>query len=98
MKMKMFSFFDSKAAFFSNPFYEQREGAAIRMFADAVNDSSNPNNLLNKHPEDYSLFLLGEFDNDTGAIDMIKPLNLVTASALRSAAPQPELSFLGAVK
>lgn len=84
MRTKMFAFFDSKAAFFSNPYFDQREASAVRAFSDAVNDCSNPNNMLNKHPEDYSLFYLGEFDNETGAIDIVRPTNLVTASAVRT--------------
>lgn len=83
MKLKMFSVFDTKMAVFANPFYDQREESAIRSFSDAVNDP-NPNNMWNKHPEDFSLYMIGEFDNDTGEIDLYKPQNLVTASALMS--------------
>lgn len=85
MKMKMFSVFDAKAAFFGNPWYDQSEASAIRNFSDAVNDGSNPNNQWFKHPEDFSLFYLGEFDNEIGKFRLITPENLVTASALRSA-------------
>lgn len=90
MITKMFSVFDSKAAFFGNPFYEQREESAIRTFGDAVNDP-NPKNMWNAHPEDYSLFYVGEFDSDTGEILPTVPKNLVTASALKSYASGTEL-------
>lgn len=83
MKLKVFSVFDSKAAFFGNPFFDQREASAIRSFGDAVK-SNDPMNGFAKHPEDYSLFMLGEFDNETGEFDLCKPANLVTASALRA--------------
>lgn len=85
MKMKMFSVFDSKAAFFGNPWFDQQEASAIRNFSDAVNDGSNPNNQWFKHPEDFSLFYLGEFDNEIGKFHLVTPENLVTASALRFA-------------
>lgn len=91
MKLKVFSVFDSKAAFFGTPFFEQREASAIRGFQDAVN-SNDPANGFARHPEDYSLFLLAEFDNDTGQFDLVKPQNLVTASALRAAASPLELA------
>lgn len=82
MKLKIFSIYDSKAWFFGNPFFDHREGNVIRGFSDAVN-SSDPSNGYSKHPEDYSLYLLGEFDTDSGEFDIHKPKNLVTASALK---------------
>lgn len=89
MIIKLFAVFDSKAALFGQPFSDQQEGSAIRNFSDAVNDGSNPNNLWNKHPEDFSLFQIGEFDNNSGELIPIIPKSLVTASALRSFG-QPE--------
>ena len=59
MKLKIFSVFDSKAAFFTSLWTEQREASAIRGFSDAVNNP-DPNNGFRKHPEDYSLFLIGD--------------------------------------
>lgn len=82
MILQVFAVFDSKAGFFGNPFFDQKEGSAIRNFADAVNDTSNPNNMWNKHPEDFSLFCLGEFDNNSGELIPSLPKSLVTASAL----------------
>lgn len=83
MIVKMYSVFDSKAAFFGKPFFEQREESAIRTFSDAVNEK-NPNNMWNKHPEDYSLFFLGQFDDQTGVITVDLPRNVITASAIYS--------------
>lgn len=84
MKIKVFSVYDSKVSIFGQPFFDQYEQSAIRNFSDAVNDSSNPNNMWNKHPEDYSLFQIGEFDNENGKIDSLLPKNLINASAVRS--------------
>ena len=55
MKVNLYSIFDSKLATYGKPWYELTDAAAIRAFADAVADSSNPNNQYNKHPEDFSL-------------------------------------------
>lgn len=82
IKTKVFSVFDSKTSLFGRPFTEQKEESAIRGFSDAVNDDSNPNNMWNKHPEDFSLFLIGEFNDETGALSPSLPVSLVTASAL----------------
>lgn len=89
MKLKVFSVFDTKLAVFGNPWFDQRVESAIRAFTDAVN-SPGDNNMWNKHPEDFSLYLLGEFDNDTGTFDLDKPRNLLTASSIRRS-PQMEL-------
>lgn len=82
MKMKVFSVLDAKAGFYGQPYFEQQEASAIRAFGDAVNDSSNPNNQWNKHPEDFSLYLIGEYDNETGEIFPVKLEALVNASSL----------------
>lgn len=40
------------------------EGQAIRQFQDGIND---PNaGALHKHPDDYDLFRIGTYDDDTG--------------------------------
>jgi hypothetical protein len=93
MIAKVFSVFDSKAAFFGRPFFDQKEGTAIRNFSDAVNDSSNPNNMWFKHPEDFSLFLVGEFDDETGELIPVHPKNLLTASAVRTLDKSADLDF-----
>ena len=38
---------------------------AIRTFSDCVQDSSH---AFNRHPTDYTLFQIGEFDDNTGII------------------------------
>lgn len=87
MVIKLFSVFDSKVSGFGNPFPDQIEASAIRNFSDAVNDTSNPNNMWAKHPEDFSLFQVGEFDTLTGELISSLPKNLLTASAVRSMTP-----------
>lgn len=84
MILKIFAVFDSKMAQFGQPFFDQNEGSAIRNFSDAVNDGSNPHNMWHKHPEDFSLFYLGDFASDNGELVPILPRSLVTASALFS--------------
>lgn len=82
MKLKVYSVFDSKLATFGRPWYEMTDAAAIRVFSDAVNDGSNPNNQWYKHPEDFSLYCLGDFEDESGAIDKKLPVSLVTASSI----------------
>lgn len=85
MIRKMFSVLDAKAGIFGIPFCEQRDETAIRAFADAVNDSSNPHNMWNRHPEDFALYQVGEYEDNNGRIEPLEVIRcLVTASALRS--------------
>lgn len=56
---------DSAVGAYMQPFTAQSRGAAVRAFVDAVNDGSTP---MNKHPEDYELFEIGEFNEETGVV------------------------------
>ena len=67
MKYKIFSIFDSKAENFNTPIFLPTEGQAIRIFDDMVNDQADKSEIA-KHPEDYTLFCLGEFDSDAGLV------------------------------
>lgn len=69
MKYKIFSIFDSKAECYNTPIFLPTEGQALRIFDDMVNTQEQE---VSKHPEDYTLFCLGEFDADIG---LVTPLN-----------------------
>ena len=56
---------DAKAEAFGQPFYSQQRGIAVRSFAD---ECSREDSNLKKHPEDYALFELGKFDEQTGEL------------------------------
>lgn len=94
MMLKIFAVFDSKAASFGTPFVDQSESSATRNFGDAVRDGSNPNNLWHKHPEDFSLFQIGEFDSLSGELVPCIPKNLITASAIQSLNGAPDIKEL----
>lgn len=61
--MLVFSVFDEKAQVYSTPVFLPHKGLAVREFSDVVKDK---NSALAKHPSDYKLCLLGEFDNVSG--------------------------------
>lgn len=58
---------DSAVEAFMNPFVVPATGAAVRSFKDEVN-RKDAGNAMNKHPDDYELYVLGTFDERTGAI------------------------------
>lgn len=67
MKQIMCSVFDSASITFSRPFCVAARGQAIRTFSDEVN-RVDPGNELNRHPDDFSLHVVGEFDDNTGCL------------------------------
>lgn len=69
MLHKMFSIYDTKAEVYSLPQMFQSAGVAIRSFTDAVN---TPDTSFAMHPEDYTLFEIGEFDDQNTSIKMLK--------------------------
>lgn len=78
---KVVAIYDRKAEAFLKPVFVQSNGAALRSFGDAVN---NPETEFSKHPEDYTMFALGEWNDGSGVytnedpIEIGKALNFVT--------------------
>lgn len=62
----MCSVFDSKAQLFSAPFVSHSRITAVRDFEGAVRDAGSG---INKFPQDYQLYLLGSWDEESGQID-----------------------------
>lgn len=67
--MKLFTVHDSKAEAFIVPFYERTTGLAVRAFTAAANEDGHQ---FNRFPGDYTLFELGEFNELTAGIEMLR--------------------------
>ena len=65
MKLKIYAIKD-KAMGFTDIFLCNGKYEAMRRLNDAVNNQQT--NIISQHPGDFSLFELGDFDQDTGAI------------------------------
>lgn len=65
MKQYVVSVFDSAMQAFARPIFVPALGVAIRSFADEVNRQA-PDNQMHQHPDDFELFELGTFDEETG--------------------------------
>lgn len=76
MKMPVVSVRDSAVNAYMRPFAVPAIGAAVRSFQDEVQRSDSD---LNKHPEDYELFEIGQFDDETGLIIASSPRSLARA-------------------
>lgn len=60
---KIYTVYDAKAEAYLTPFFAMTNGLALRSFSDAVKDPEHP---FCKYAEDYTLFLIGEYDDKTG--------------------------------
>lgn len=71
MKMIVVSIKDRAADAFGRPAYVATEGVAIRQFQDEVNRASEDNQLY-VHPDDFDMYLLGEFDDNSGKFELLE--------------------------
>lgn len=65
MKQKICAVFDSAMEAYLRPFFVPTTNMAVRSFNDEVNRAAE-DNPMHKHPSDYILHCLGEFDEGTG--------------------------------
>lgn len=84
--MKVYSIFDEKADFFDSPFSCVRDEVAIRLFSSLVSDEHS---MVFNHPEDFSLYVLADFDEKTGGISPLsRPEMIVNAKVIANALEQ----------
>lgn len=73
MLQKVFTIHDSKAAAFLPPFFMTTSGQAVRAIIDCASD---PQHNFARHPSDFTLFQIGEYDDSTGCLSPCAPENL----------------------
>lgn len=89
MKLIAFSLLDMKTGHFNTPFFMNHTGAALRAVMDLGADL---NTTVGRHPADFVLAQIGEFDDQTGQMEPMVPLHLGTVlSLLPRQAPDPSL-------
>lgn len=76
MKMLAFCVYDEKVQAYMAPFFAPTLGHAARSFEDTVTGSQGAS-LVSKHPEDFSLYHVGEFDEISGELRAQVPVVLV---------------------
>jgi len=76
MLYNVYSVRDSKVGF-GNPFVDVGDSSAKRGFFFAFSNSSS---MVSFSPADFSLYHIGTFDSDTGAIEKIAPTFVCCAS------------------
>ncbi len=65
MKVQIYAIFDTCSGIYEKPFFHTADDAVRREFQDVASAADHP---INKHPEHYSLWRLGNFDNLNGKI------------------------------
>ena len=90
MKLKVYSIYDKAAKAYNQPFFTQNKALAIRMFSDNVN--SQEATTITNHPEHFSIFEIGEYDDATGLITShVEPKFVSTALELIEETPETDL-------
>lgn len=80
-KLKVFSVFDSKLQVWMNPMVMQHTGQAERMWMEIVNDGQS---LPSKHPSDFALYQVGEFDDNSGMLTALAaPTQVMTGTSAK---------------
>lgn len=79
MKKSVFSIRDNKLGSFGVPVVIDNDAVAIRQFGDII--ANGGDNVMTKHPSDFTLYRLGDYDMHTGKFDNLDcPVALATGS------------------
>jgi len=65
MKTQLYAIFDTASGVYSKPLFARADGEVTREFQTLCTDAEHP---YGQHPEDYSLYRLGIFDDQTGKL------------------------------
>ena len=65
MRLNIYTIFDTAAAVYKRPFVAQADGEVLRVFKDMA---LNKDHEIGAHPEDYSLWRIGTFDDNTALV------------------------------
>lgn len=76
MKHVMLAVRDSAVRAFNRPIFVPTLEVGIRSFYDEAK-RNEPDNQMSKHPEDFELWYLGEYDDETGIVDDQNSIRLV---------------------
>lgn len=68
MRLNIYAIYDKAVNAYMRPFFLQADGQAMRAFGDMANDKDHD---IGRHPEDFSLFRIGSFDDNSGEIEVI---------------------------
>lgn len=77
--IKIYAIRDRALDAFNRPFFLTADGVAIRSFQDEIN---NKESEISKHADDYDLYTIGTYDENTGIISPHQPLQIAVGKQL----------------
>lgn len=78
--MKIITVRDKAVEAYGTPFFTKTIGQAIRSFRDELARDESP---MGQHPEDYDLYFIGDYEEESGAITAMKPLVIAKGTESR---------------
>ncbi len=63
MKLNAYTIYDVASGTYMRPYFSTADGEAMRGFKDIATDATHS---VGKHPEDYTLYRVGSFNDTTG--------------------------------
>ena len=91
MKLNAYTIYDVASGIYMRPFFSQADGQAVRGFKDIATDATHE---VGKHPEDYTLYRVGTFNDTTGKMDGEELEKLATGLEMIALDRQPKQADL----
>ena len=88
MRLNVYTIFDVASGAYMRPFFGASDGQAIRSFTDISQDADHE---IGKHPEDYSLYRIGTYDDNKGVLHPEDKQCLATALEVVASAREKAL-------
>ena len=82
MELKVCAVRDNVVEAFMQPIFVQTTAQAERMFRDQLQDDQSP---MSRHPEDYTLMYLANYDDNAGMFTPLEPTRLLNGLEVRGA-------------
>lgn len=75
MKVNLYAVFDTASGVYDGPIPGQSDGTVIRGFTD---QAQNPETPIGKHPECYTLFKVGVWNDGTGEVEDVVNTKMIS--------------------
>ncbi len=85
MKLNAYTIYDVASGVYTRPFFTGSDGEATRSFKDIATDAEHP---IGQHPEDYTLYRNGTYNDNTGKLVSEELEKLMTGLQCVTAARQ----------
>lgn len=77
MKYNLYAIKDSKAGYFADIFQLPNNAIALRKFSEVCTEEKSD---LHKYPEDFALYIVGNYDSETGKVTGCEPIMIDQAT------------------